>query len=270
MIHNPWLLTLLLPLCLLSCNNPNQEYAAVNDENAANLDFKFKSVARQFGSCLGAGAPCARIQFKFPEAIYGSNAAIESSNAIIKNQLVTGVSTLNNTDLPTGISLDSVASLLVEQYQVQLEEMGDYAQAWEVQVNANMLFQTPKLTAIEMDFISNVGGVAGLKIKQLMNFDLKSGKLISLEALIANPAQLLTLAEEKFREVHDLSVDKNLNEAGFFWDKDFTLTQNFALTAEGLYFHYNPYEVASFSEGSTNFTIPYEALEEILITDLGL
>ncbi|KAA3638580.1 MAG: DUF3298 domain-containing protein, partial [Bacteroidetes bacterium] len=39
---------------------------------------------------------------------------------------------------------------------------------------------------------------------------------------------------------------------------------NFALTEEGLYFFYNPYEVGAYVLGPTSFTIPYGEIESIM------
>ncbi len=96
-----------------------------------------------------------------------------------------------------------------------------------------------------------------------MNFNLKDGKPLEWKDLFTDIEQLKALVEMKFREVRNLPEGSNLNELGFFWDDPFELPQNFELQAEGILFWYNPYEIASYAEGPTDFTLSHEQLKEI-------
>jgi len=58
------------------------------------------------------------------------------------------------------------------------------------------------------------------------------------------------------------------SEAGFYFEQDiFTLTDNFAITKEGLKFVYNPYEVAPYAFGQQEIIIPYTSLKEVIRKD---
>ena len=76
--------------------------------------------------------------------------------------------------------------------------------------------------------------------------------------------RLRELAEVHFREARELGVDESLSDAGFFWGESFALPENYALTEEGLYFYYNPYEIAAYVVGPTSFTISREQMAGLL------
>jgi len=47
-------------------------------------------------------------------------------------------------------------------------------------------------------------------------------------------------------------------------ESDFPQTNNLLFTAQGLMFHYQHYEIASFAEGNPQLVIPYDKLKGIL------
>lgn len=74
---------------------------------------------------------------------------------------------------------------------------------------------------------------------------------------------LKQLAEKAFRQYHKLSVDANLDDAGFFFENGvFSLPANMALTENGLMLLYNPYEVAAYALGETRLFIPYAEIPQ--------
>ena len=106
-----------------------------------------------------------------------------------------------------------------------------------------------------------LGGAHGAVFTQLQSFDLSTGNMINVTQKY-DADKLLSLAETKFREIHKLDSEADLNDAGFmFEDGKFTLPENMGLTKEGVLMIYNSYEVASYAQGETRFTIPYSALK---------
>ena len=50
----------------------------------------------------------------------------------------------------------------------------------------------------------------------------------------------------------------------FFFGKDFQLPETLGYSDEGLIVLYNPYEIASYSQGIIEFTIPYSEISSFL------
>ena len=80
--------------------------------------------------------------------------------------------------------------------------------------------------------------------------------------------ELRKLGEDQFRLVRDLSQDEDLGEAGFWFDDNkFSLNDNFALTEDGIRFFYNSYEIAPYALGTTDITISYDSIKNLLISN---
>ncbi|MDR2394124.1 MAG: RsiV family protein [Treponema sp.] len=91
--------------------------------------------------------------------------------------------------------------------------------------------------------------VQGLVLEDLIQADAWS----RLEALIA----------QALRTQANLKEDEPLSQGGFFED-EVAVPDNFFLTAEGLGFHWDPYEIAPYVMGSIEVLLPYEQIEDIL------
>ncbi|NLY25603.1 MAG: DUF3298 domain-containing protein, partial [Bacteroidales bacterium] len=54
---------------------------------------------------------------------------------------------------------------------------------------------------------------------------------------------------------------------GFFTIEDIVPNNNFWLNDEGIHYTYNQYEIASYSMGVINVTVPYSDLTDILLPE---
>ncbi len=50
----------------------------------------------------------------------------------------------------------------------------------------------------------------------------------------------------------------------YFFGNDFQLPESLGFSDEGLIILYNPYEIASYSQGIIEFTIPYDTINDYL------
>lgn len=81
----------------------------------------------------------------------------------------------------------------------------------------------------------------------------------------ADTMAILKLAEESFRKEKGLSPTIKLEESGYWFNNNqFHLTDNFGLDAEGIFFLFNRYEVASYAEGPIYISIPYARIKKYL------
>ncbi|MFC5284769.1 RsiV family protein [Pedobacter alpinus] len=108
-------------------------------------------------------------------------------------------------------------------------------------------------------------GAHGLATILYLNWDKKLQQEIKLDdLLIADYNNKLTaIAEKIFRKDEGLTETEPL-ERYFFENQKFALNQNFLITNEGLKFLYNPYEIKSYAEGTTELLIPYSAIKDLI------
>ena len=90
-----------------------------------------------------------------------------------------------------------------------------------------------------------------------LNFDPQTGQLLHLDDHIKNPSGFVKLAEKYF----NLELQESSDEEGFddyFFGEGFHLPANIGFSDDGVILLYNVYEIAPYSEGVIEFTIPFE------------
>ncbi len=117
----------------------------------------------------------------------------------------------------------------------------------------------------QLDYLY-MGGAHGSSASSYYNYDLRSGKKITLKDLLVAGFEksLNPLAEKYFRVQNEIPPGKSLEEEGYFWGEAFSLTDNFALQPDGILFEYNPYEIAAYYRGTSQVLIPYSAIKNLI------
>jgi hypothetical protein len=163
---------------------------------------------------------------------------------------------------------EAAKSFLSEWKSANSEDPGNDANSgWEVSVTGEVGLHTPKIASVTMGSYSYAGGAHPNSYVSIFNFDLKTGKTLGWEDLITDQNGLEKLAEKEFKKARELKKDADLTEEGFFWGEKFVLPTNFELQEEGIYFWYNPFEVAAYAMGPTDFLISYQDLGKLVKKD---
>ncbi len=124
---------------------------------------------------------------------------------------------------------------------------------------------TPKTLTMEESISSYSGGAHGNYAIGYQNIDKKTKKELKLQDIL-KPNQekaFEDFVENFYRKSQHLSKNDSLKEAGWFND-EFTLAENFAITPKGLYFLYNSYEVQPYAMGQETILLPYEKIASFL------
>jgi len=109
------------------------------------------------------------------------------------------------------------------------------------------------------------GGAHGYTSKRFLNFDKKKGVELDNSELFKNVEDFRIFAEEMFREKEEIPKDKSINYTGFMFEQDsFHLPENMGFTQKGLKLLYNPYEVASYSDGTIELVLPHSEIKRYL------
>lgn len=109
------------------------------------------------------------------------------------------------------------------------------------------------------------GGAHGMRDKTYYTVDLAELKNLSHEDLLTAPEspEFYGLVLEALREKDGLEKDAPLSSGIYFYDAPET-GSSFFPGPEGLGFHWNPYEIAPYSEGPVEVVIPWEKIEGLL------
>ena len=115
-----------------------------------------------------------------------------------------------------------------------------------------------------------LGGAHPNYFTSFINTDLSNGSNIKLSGIF-NPGyenELNKIGESKFRAKRDLKPDEDLTEAGYWFDKGkFKMNDNFVITAEGISFFFNSYEIGPYALGTTEIMIDYSEIKDLIKKD---
>lgn len=164
--------------------------------------------------------------------------------------------------------LEHMGESFLADYDSYVEEaqQPELTHAWFQDIQSRVLLYTPKLLVISKTLIEYTGGAHGNYAELYDNYDVQTGKLLTLNDIVPTERQqeFIALAEARFRQVEGLAADAPLTERYFFDEGEFALPDNFAFNKDVLAFQYNPYEIKAYAEGVTQFHIPYDQLKDLL------
>jgi hypothetical protein len=109
------------------------------------------------------------------------------------------------------------------------------------------------------------GGAHGNFGKFCFVIDKNTGSKVSYESLTENSkAEFLSIAEAEFKAQSGIKEGEEIYSLYRFKNNRFHLTDNYAFTSSGMVFCYNPYEIAPYSFGLIELTLPYEKTENLI------
>lgn len=230
----------------------------------APIGFEQQSFYRTLDECRIDSTPCAAVEAAYPLAMEGPEAIREKINDTVFFHLRFSLALFATTIEEIPEDLEAIANEFFSEYRSMQTYQPDYFIPWRVATTGKVLFQSNRTISIQLENYAFAGGAHPNTQTTLLNFDRSTGEIIQMDQVISDRKQLEKIVESAFKEAHQLEGDASVRQSGFFWGESFHLPKNFAILRQGLYFYYNPYEVAAYAAGPTDFIIPYEKLENVV------
>lgn len=146
-------------------------------------------------------------------------------------------------------------------YKTFKTKFEDENHVWELALETEVEYQSAEVITIAVSCYSDTGGAHGNDNIQLLNINPETGETYSFEDIISDKNGFEALAKTHFEK--SLKSD-NKDISNYFFGESFQLPENIGFSEEGLILLYNVYEIASYSEGYTEFVIPFEKLDSYL------
>lgn len=196
----------------------------------------------------------------YPKAI-GTKAIAQKINEHIEQVIA---NEMNMTDIPeTKMSVSEAVSQFDQEFKTFKNDFQDSSQKWEAKVNGHVIYESPEVICISLETYTDTGGAHGNGRTTYLNFNPKTGDLLTQNDIIKNLDQFKKVAEKAFEEqTKPKHNDESLED--FFFGEDFQLPSNIGFTDKGLELLYNNYEIASYAQGITKITLPYNQIQEHL------
>lgn len=139
---------------------------------------------------------------------------------------------------------------------------------WSLERLIQVAYWNSDVVTLDLRSRGYLGGAHGFDERYLLTFRASDGVRLKLTDLVeAKSLSLLsTIAEAEVRRARAVPAGQSLQDAGFSIapNTPLSIPNNFGVTEAGLLVRYNPYEIAPYSLGPTEITLPNEAIGQLL------
>lgn len=144
-----------------------------------------------------------------------------------------------------------------------LNSVNDDEDGFDVTIHSEIVTNKNNVLCVSISFETYAFGAAHpYSYCNYYNFDLATGKIITLESLVNS-------TDPAFTEIGKKNFIKENGEEGwnFSEDGEFKLSPDFAITEQGLLFSYNAYEIGAYAMGAPEFLIQYDEIPSLIKKD---
>ncbi|MCF7801586.1 MAG: DUF3298 and DUF4163 domain-containing protein [Candidatus Marinimicrobia bacterium] len=224
---------------------------------------RYQDFTKSMGNCDSLSMGCVRVEMRYPVFTQ----PLEDSVIGILNDVVQRfiLATHDGAGMATG--LETFSKQFFNDYQIMQEDIPDYRVNWELIRRVEVLLNLPEVISLKSMEYAFTGGAHGMSATRLASYRTETGEKIKLSDILLPDfdQQLQTIGEKSFRRQWEIPADQDLDEAGFWFEKNqFRLSNNYAVTSNGLIFLYNPYEVAPYSFGTLELVVEFSEIRDLL------
>lgn len=207
---------------------------------------------------------CASAKLSYPQVSFDANPELAAKlNAFILRQMVDDPESEGSVPM---VSLEQFADSFIADYQ---EDPNPFS-SWELERTMKVVFHNDELVTLLFTEYGYTGGAHPFSGQRYSVLNLQDGAPVVLADMFSPGYEtpLNVTGEKIFRMERALGEADSLEEQGFaFTNNVFLLNENFGVLQEGLDFIFNSYEIAPYAMGPTQFTIPYEDIQSLVLSD---
>ena len=200
---------------------------------------------------------CATIQLSYPVAQGGAPGVAERINDSLRVVLLGGLGMYELPEANTMPEISSQADTFLNDFRAYRTEFPDSPMGWSVDADGKVLYEDDELVTLELGVSTFMGGAHPNSYVYIQSFDKQTGEPLPLDRLFAGPAP----TEQQFRAAirtarpEVVGGTESLEDAGFFWGEGFLAPTSYGAVGDSVYFYYNPYEIAAYAVGPTEFRL---------------
>ncbi len=265
-------LTIGLALLVTACGpSPEVRTTDASAELGGPVQFNLREISAESRGCTEPDGRCARVKVISPETTGGGTAAVrENIDLFIDHDLVSRMRSFVPEEIGNGLgSVEELAAAFLAEFRAFVVEFPDASGGWSIEVEGTPVYNTERVATLDIHERASTGGAHPNSRRRLVSFDVETGQLLGIDDLTNDLEALTSLAERQLGIDYDLEPGDDLESAGFWFNDEvgFSLPDNVGVVAEGLIFHWDPYEIAPYSMGPINLSVPASELEAIIDRD---
>jgi hypothetical protein len=200
------------------------------------------------------------VEINIPKA-EGENTVSFAINSKIENHIANALNF--SEDHSDSLNLNDAVVKFDDEYSEFKNEFEESSLIWEALFDGEVIYQSAEIICVAINGYTNTGGAHGNMNITLYNFDAQTGEVIENADLITDMEGFTKIIKANFKK--EIDIDGESEFGDFFFGDDFHLPANIGFTDEGLLILYNVYEIASYAQGITEFTIPFDEIDRFII-----
>ena len=166
-------------------------------------------------------------------------------------------------DLPKDISIQEA----IHQFNNELirfkKDFPETPEVWEALIDGEVAYKSEELVCLAITSYLDTGGAHGNSYVRFLNFDAQTGSQLTTKDLILDIDSFKKIVENYLGKATKTTINEDTIE-NYFFGEDFKLPESIGFTDEGVVILYNTYEIAAYAQGTTEFTIPFNEVQEYL------
>ncbi|GAA0880701.1 hypothetical protein GCM10009119_36710 [Algoriphagus jejuensis] len=168
-------------------------------------------------------------------------------------------------DDPT-MSRDSLIAGYFGMFEEQMREFPDTPWGYEIDVEGKVSYESDSTVSIHFGWMSYMGGAHPNHGEDFVNLNAVTGAYLSQDLLIRDQEKLKAVAEQKFREFHQMADGVSLTDDGRFFlpETGFFLANAMGFDDDKFWIVYVPYEIGPYAMGDTHLEFTKQELGDIV------
>lgn len=134
------------------------------------------------------------------------------------------------------------------------------------QIDGKMIGSKKGTLCCQANIITYLGGAHGMERTSYINLDPTTGNCIGKSDIFAEGTDIVLCERLTATLARQLGVTtiEEIQEKGYLTDIDMWATENFHITDDSIYFHYDSYEIAPYALGSTTLAMGLDEIKDIM------
>lgn len=166
----------------------------------------------------------------------------------------------------TATDYNGLVSSFIDSYEKLRQDFPKDSFGWEAKIDGEVKYKSENIINIEIKHYTYTGGAHGYQGMRSLLFDPNTGKTILQNQLFKDRNAFKAFAEKEFRAKYKIPEKGSINQTGYMFEDDtFHLPQNIFYTDKGLLLFYNPYEIASYADGTKELSFSYNEVNDYLL-----
>jgi hypothetical protein len=185
-------------------------------------------------------------------------------NTILENKLKTIAADFVSEEAAGG-TFEHIAQSFIKDFETFTLDYPEYNFGWYMKLNTEITYESASTISFRIDAESFTGGAHPNTSTSYFVVDAGNSRVLNIGDIIGDTARFKTLLEEAFRKEKGMEENQSYADIGYYIDdNEFLLSDNIGLSEDGVIVHFNPYEIAPYSEGATTIEIKKEVLGNLL------